>query len=59
MFDKEINNLEEMMVDYCEYNPMVFAQKAAFEDKNEVQKTTFTYGNFSIKDYLKTYAQDF
>ena len=56
MFKKEINDLEEMMIDYCEYNPMIFAQKAAFGEENNTQKTTFTYGNFSIKDYLKSYS---
>ena len=54
MFEKEINHLEEMMVDYCEYNPMIFAQKAAFQEENSSKKT-FTYGNFSIKEYLQAY----
>ena len=55
MFNEEIGKLEEMMIDYCEYNPMIFAQKAAFEEKNQ-QKKTFTYGNFSLKDYLKAFS---
>lgn len=55
MFNEEINKLEEMMVDYCEYNPMIFAQKAAFEEHN-TQKTTFKYGNFSLDQYLKAYS---
>ena len=55
MFNDEIGKLEEMMVNYCEYNPMIFAQKAAFEEKKQ-QKKTFTYGNFSLKDYLKAFS---
>ena len=55
MFNEEINKLEEMMVDYCEYNPMIFAQKSAFENNNQ-QKKTFTYGNFSLKDYIKAFS---
>ena len=55
MFNEEINKLEDMMVDYCEYNPMIFAQKSAFGQEKQERKT-FTYGNFSIKDYLKAFG---
>ena len=56
MFDDEIKKIEDMMVDYCEYNPMILAQRAAFGQQNEPKKCTFNYGNFSIKDYLKAFC---
>ena len=56
MFDDEIKKIEEMMVDYCEYNPIILAQRVAFGQQNVTQKKTFNYGNFSIKDYLKSFC---
>ena len=31
----EMNKIEEMMVDFCEYNPMIFAQKSALKKETK------------------------
>lgn len=55
MFNEKIDKLEEMMVDFCEYNPMIFAQNSAIK-KEKQDKKTFNYGNFSLSEYIKNFT---
>jgi hypothetical protein len=49
----EVNKIEEMMVDFCEYNPMIFAQKTAFSEERDEKRETF-----SLADYLRGFARN-
>lgn len=50
----EMNKIEEMMVDFCEYNPMIFAQKSAFEKEEREEKKI----SFSLADYLRGFVKN-
>lgn len=50
----EMNKIEEMMVDFCEYNPMIFAQKSALKKETEDTKKT----TFSLADYLRGFVKN-
>ena len=40
----EMSKIEEMMVDFCEYNPLIFAQKSASKQEEcKEQKYEFSY----------------
>ncbi|MBO5948408.1 hypothetical protein J6Q66_06195 [bacterium] len=50
----EMSKIEEMMVDFCEYNPLIFAQKSASKQE-ECKEQKY---EFSLADYLRGFARN-
>ena len=57
---KKIDEYEEMLLDYCEANPMIFAYHDIAKQYEIEQKTpeykqqtyTFKYGNYNFSDFI-------
>ena len=50
----EMSKIEEMMVDFCEYNPIIFAQKSVLEP-DDVEECRH---KFSLADYLRGFVRN-
>ena len=57
---KKIENYEEMLIDYCEANPLIQKYQDSLRKYEIIQKApeyktqsyTFKYGNYKFSDYL-------
>lgn len=57
---KNVDEYEQLLLDYCEVNPMIAAYQAAIKKYEIEQKTpeyknqtyTFKYGNYNFSNYF-------
>ena len=57
---RKLDEYEELLLDYCEINPMIVEYQAAKREYEILQKTpeyknqiyTFKYGNYNLSNYL-------